>query len=227
MTMKKLILYHGSKDIIKQPEYGKGKPYNDYGLGFYCTENLDLAKEWACSENISGFANKYEFDTTGLAIMNLSSNKYMVLNWLAVLLQNRNFHLSTPLSRQGREYILKNFLPDYYNYDVIIGYRADDSYFSFARAFLSNEISLRQLGYAMKLGKLGEQYVLKSKKAFSHIRFLGSISANNSIYYEKRKERDDEARVAFQIELENEDLDGIFLNDILRQEMKQNDPRLL
>lgn len=227
MTMKKLILYHGSKDIIKQPEYGKGKPYNDYGLGFYCTENLDLAKEWACSENISGFANKYEFDTTGLAIMNLSSNKYMVLNWLAILLQNRNFHLSTPLSRQGREYILKNFLPDYYNYDVIIGYRADDSYFSFARAFLSNEISLRQLGYAIKLGKLGEQYVLKSKKAFSHIRFLDSISANNSIYYQKRKERDDEARAAFQIELENEDLDGIFLNDILRQEMKQNDPRLL
>lgn len=227
MTMKKLILYHGSKDIIKQPEYGKGKPYNDYGLGFYCTENLDLAKEWACSENIFGFANKYEFDTTGLAIMNLSSNKYMVLNWLAILLQNRNFHLSTPLSRQGKEYILKNFLPDYYNYDVIIGYRADDSYFSFARAFLSNEISLRQLGYAMKLGKLGEQYVLKSKKAFSHIRFLDSISANNSIYYEKRKERDDEARAAFQIELENEDLDSIFLNDILRQEMKQNDPRLL
>lgn len=39
-------LYHGSKDIIEHPRYGAGKPYNDYGRGFYCTESLDLAKEW-------------------------------------------------------------------------------------------------------------------------------------------------------------------------------------
>ena len=38
-------IYHGSKDIIKQPEYGKGKPHNDYGLGFYCTEDIEMAKE--------------------------------------------------------------------------------------------------------------------------------------------------------------------------------------
>ena len=40
-------IYHGSKDIIKIPLYGYGKKYNDYGLGFYCTENIELAKEWA------------------------------------------------------------------------------------------------------------------------------------------------------------------------------------
>ena len=38
-------LYHGSKYIIDKPTFGKGKPYNDYGLGFYCTENIDMAKE--------------------------------------------------------------------------------------------------------------------------------------------------------------------------------------
>ena len=30
-------LYHGSSHIVDQPKYGYGKPYNDYGLGFYCT----------------------------------------------------------------------------------------------------------------------------------------------------------------------------------------------
>ena len=224
--MGKIILYHGSPDIIEKPEYGKGKSYNDYGLGFYCTEHLELAKEWACTENVDGYANRYEFDTVGLAVLNLSSEEYTILNWLAILLQNRRLRLSTPVSRQGKEYLLKNFLPDYQKYDVIIGYRADDSYFSFARAFVTNGISLRQLGYAMKLGKLGEQYVLKSPKAFESIRFLDYVVADNSIYYATREARADAARADFQRELEKEDIDGIFMRDILREEMKQDDPRL-
>jgi len=61
-----LIIYHGSENIIEVPEYGKGKPYNDYGLGFYCTEYVELAKEWACDDKHGGFANKYILDTTGL-----------------------------------------------------------------------------------------------------------------------------------------------------------------
>ena len=45
-------LYHGSSDIIEKPVYGYGKPYNDYGLGFYCTDSLEMAKEWGrLSEN--------------------------------------------------------------------------------------------------------------------------------------------------------------------------------
>lgn len=52
-------LYHGSSKIIKKPMFGVGKRYNDYGLGFYCTESLDMAKEWGVSENNDGFANCY------------------------------------------------------------------------------------------------------------------------------------------------------------------------
>lgn len=92
--------------------------------------------------------------------------------------------------------------------------------------FVGNEISLKQLGYAMKLGKLGEQFVLKSPKAFEAIKFLDYTVADNTIYYAKRKARDDEAREAYQKELENEDLEGIFMRDIIREEIKQDDPRL-
>jgi hypothetical protein len=159
-------------------------------------------------------------------VLHLTAEEFSILNWLAILVQNRKARLSTPLARRGRDYLIQNFLPDYQNYDVIIGYRADDSYFSFARSFLSNEISLKQLGYAMKLGKLGEQFVLKSQKAFEAIRFIGYEVADNTIYYARRKTRDDEARVAYNRELENEDLNGIFMRDILREEMKNNDPRL-
>lgn len=224
--MSKLIIYHGSPEIREHPEYGKGKDYNDYGLGFYCTEHIELAKEWACSEGVDGYANRYEIETDELRILNLSSPEYTILNWLAILMLHRKGRLSTSLAVRGKEYLIENFLADFKSYDAIIGYRADDSYFSFARAFVSNQISLKQLGYAMRLGKLGEQFVLKSKKAFDTIKFLDYTVADNSIYYFKRKARDDEARAAYNKELENEDIEGIFMRDIIREEMKSNDPRL-
>lgn len=224
--MSKLILYHGSPEIIRIPVFGKGKSYNDYGQGFYCTEHLELAKEWACNENSDGYANKYEIDTTGLSVLNLSSDEYTTLHWLALLMNNRKFRVTTPVMKRGADWLKEHFLIDLSPYDAVIGYRADDSYFSFARAFMSNEISLSQLSYAMRLDKLGEQFVLKSPVAFEKIRFVSYEIADNTVYYAKRKARDDEARMTFRAELEKGDLDGLYMRDIVRQEVRPDDPRL-
>lgn len=116
-----------------------------------------LAKEWACTENLEGYANQYQLDMRNLSILNLT-NDYHMLNWLAILLENRSFELNNDeLMVQAKQYILDTFLPDYRNYDVIIGYRADDSYFQFAKDFIQGTISLKTLGEAMRLGKLDEQ----------------------------------------------------------------------
>ena len=224
--MSNLILYHGSPEIVRTPEYGKGKPYNDYGQGFYCTENLDLAKEWACGENTDGFVNRYEINPTELRILNLNSEKYTILQWLALLTKYRSIRISTPTMKRGIEWLNEHFLPEIKHYDAIIGYRADDSYFSFARAFVNNEISLHQLGYAMKLGELGEQFVLKSEKAFSLIQFISSEEVPNEVYFPKRKQRDDKARAAYREELEREDLNGLFIRDIVKEGIMPDDPRL-
>ena len=225
--MKKILLYHGSGKIVKIPEYGKGNAKNDYGLGFYCTKKLDLAKEWACSEGSSGFANKYELETSGLKIMRLNSNKYNILNWLAILLENRTFDIKTPVAAQAKQYILENFMPDYKTYDIIIGYRADDSYFSFSRSFLDNGISLEQLKNAMHLGKLGEQIVLKSQNAFQKISFLEAEAADGSIFFPKRKSRDTKARTAYlQMLGQTQVQDSIYVMDLIRQNIKNNDPIL-
>ena len=170
--------------------------------------------------------NKYEIDLSNLKVLNLSSDEYTILHWLAILMKNRKVRLSTPVMKRGREWLIEHFLPDTKDYDAIIGYRADDSYFSFARAFVNNEISLNQLSYAMRLGKLGEQVVLKSKKAFDEIMFVSYEVCDNTIYYAKRKARDDEAREAFNAELEKEDLNGLFMRDIIREEVKTDDARL-
>ncbi len=224
--MGKIVLYHGSNEKIEKPLFGKGKIYNDYGQGFYCTEHIELAKEWSCNEGVDGFANKYELDTTGLKILNLSGEEFTILHWLALLAENRRFRISTPVMRRGIQWLKENFLVDVSEYDVIVGYRADDSYFSFARAFLNNEISLSQLNYAMRLGKLGEQYVLKTKKAFDQMEFISAELADNTIYYARRKMRDDEARSAFFEEMEKEDLNGIYMRDLIREEMTSDDVRL-
>lgn len=224
--MSKITLYHGSSEIISKPLYGKGKAYNDYGQGFYCTEHLELAKEWACTEGKDGFANEYGLEMEGLHVLRLSGEEYHILHWLTLLLEYRKVRLGTPGMRRGVEWLRKHFLLDISDYDVIIGYRADDSYFSFARAFVNNEISLEQLSYAMRLGKLGEQIVLKSSRVFSEIEFLGYHIADSAEYYVKRKNRDEEARNAFFKELEREDMEGIYIRDLLRREVSIHDLRL-
>jgi len=221
-------IYHGSTGIIKKPEYGKGNNRNDYGLGFYCTENLELAKEWACGDKCGGFANIYTIDTSKLSIFNLSRPQYGFMDWLAVLVNNRIFSITSPMAEEAKEYLTEHFLPDLSSFDAITGYRADDSYFTFAMDFLSNIISLRQLSRAMRFGNLGEQFVLKSKNAFDALQFEHSEVADGEVYYPKRKKRDSDARKEYltkerKITRTSED---IFMLDILRQEMKQGDERL-
>lgn len=224
--MSKLTLFHGSSEIIEKPLFGKGKTYNDYGKGFYCTESEELAKEWACTEGVDGYANQYEIETDGLNIVRVSSKEYTILHWLALLMSYRKIKITTPVMKRGTEWLKEHFLVNLEEYDVVIGYRADDSYFSFARAFVNNEISLKQLNYAMQLGKLGEQFVLKTEKAFEAIRYIGHQSADNTIYYARRKARDEEARTAFMAELEREDMNGLYMRDLIREGVTADDARL-
>ncbi len=220
-------LFHGSQKIIRLPIFGAGNPRNDYGLGLYCTTDIDLAKEWACSEEDNGFANRYRLETDGLLHLYLNDGGYNILNWLAILLENRTFDLSLPTSVRARKYILDNFLPNYGKYDIITGYRADDSYFSFSRAFLSNGITLEQLNRAMSLGKLGEQVVIKSRAAFNRLQFVEAIPADASVYYSRRMQRDRSARLAFQKMLqEDPGPNAIYISDIIKEGWKEDDPRL-
>ena len=78
----------------------------------------------------------------------------------------------------------------------------------------------------MKLGKLGEQFVLMTPKAFEQIRYVSHEVVDSTEYYVKRKARDEEARAAYLAMLEEADEDGIYLRDITRGEVKPNDIRL-
>lgn len=224
MSFVKLL--HGTDHIIEKPEINIGNPHNDYGQGFYCTRVEKMACEWACKKNTDGFVNVYDFDDEGLKILNLSDGQHTVLNWIALLLQYRTFRLDTELSVNARNYLIEHYSVNLSDYDTVIGYRADDSYFQYAEAFVSNSLSLSSLNKALRLGKLGEQTVIISQKGFERLKFVEAFPVDKNIYYPEFIDRDTKARETYSKEIKTNSSyrDEIFVLDILREEMSNNDP---
>lgn len=215
-----MLIYHGSTLKIEKPNYEKGKPTNDFGKGFYCTDDLEKAKEWACKERKNGYVNSYEINIKDLKVLDLTSDKYNVLNWISILLKNRTFNIHNQIAYDAKAYLQKYYI-DTTKYDIVIGYRADDSYFSYAQNFLENSLSLNNLEKAMKLGNLGIQIVLVSKKAFKKIKYIESIEVNKDIYYSKFINNDIEARENYRKMKSNKNDE--FIIDIMRKDNVRNE----
>ena len=141
--------------------------------------------------------------------------------------RHRTYWQDGSISEEAKDYLQKNFCVDMAEYDIIMGYRADDSYFTFAQDFISNVIPLGKLKTAMHLGELGVEVVLKSRRAFESIRFQGYEEAEPEIYYAKKSERDIRARKAYRSEKSSDDLiNDIYMIDIMREGMKNGDARI-
>jgi len=226
--MDKITLLHGSDHIIKQPQLKMGKENNDYGKGFYCTELPEMAKEWACKNNTDGFINEYVLDRENLKVLDLLDGNHTVLNWIALLLKYRVFTINNEIALDSKKYIIDNFSVDTNGFDVIIGYRADDSYFSYAQSFIHNALPVSSLTKALKLGELGKQIVLISEKAFENLKFVKAEGVDKRIYYPKFIARDNKAREDYRKDIKNGNsyMEDIFVMDIMRGNIKNDDPRI-
>lgn len=215
--MKKII-YHGSSVIVKAPSLLKSKKNNDYGQGFYCTEDEELAKEWSCKNDDNGIVNIYELELDDLKVLDLREDKYSILNWIAILLKHRTFSLNSTLYKYYKEQFINKYYITVNEYDVVIGFRADDSYFSFANAFVSNTLPVRLLESAMYLGDLGYQIVIVSDYGISKLKYLNSFYVNHNEYNFRYVCRDLEARQIYNtlIEKELSFKEDKFIVDILR-----------
>ncbi len=226
--MAAITLFHGSDHVIKNPTLAQGKDTNDYGKGFYCTLLPEMAKEWACKQNTDGFVNEYRFCNAGLNVLNLLDGEHTVMNWIALLLQHRIFTINDAIAQDAKAYLIDNFSIDTSGYDVVVGYRADDSYFSYAQSFVHNALPLRSLSKALTLGKLGEQTVLVSEKAFGGLEFVKAEPVEKELYYPKFIARDANARQEYRTEIKGSRSyrDDIFVMDIIREEIGNDDPRI-
>ena len=219
-------VFHGSSVEIPEPLLGRGKPNNDYGRGFYCTEDIEMAREWACKGNEPpAFVNIYDLSTDGLSVLDLSNPGYTVLNWMAVLLANRTFDLDTEIAMEVRDYLLSNFMPPVEDYDVVVGYRADDSYFNYAASFVNNTLSLQRLGEAMHLGRLGIQVALRTERAFSGLTYMGAEEVLWSAYHPRYVMRDTAARSEWRdvVKRAGRAADDMFAIDVIRKGLRHGD----
>ena len=172
-------IYHGSKKLVENPIYKGSTKDNDYGPAFYLTADLESAKEWACRNNSAGFVNEYSIDLANLKVLDLTDKtKWSVINWIAILVHfrylERNFRKA---HSKSLKFLEEHYYIDIEQYDVIIGFRADDAYFRFPLDFISNQITVDQLQYVYTLGNLGIQYVLISQKAINSLKYLKSYFA--------------------------------------------------
>lgn len=193
--MDKIILFHGSPDKIINPVFGRGEDKHDYGKGFYLTESIELASEWAvCRPNdLNGWVHKYEFETEGLKILDFQGES--VLTWLAELMKHRDAANSKRYRVLAQKFIAKYGI-ETEEYDVIKGWRANASYFYIAKAFVRDEIDLDILEELLSLGGLGIQYCIKSEKAYSQLHEIQEalISVEYDVFNQKYNERDVQGR---------------------------------
>ena len=193
--MAKITLYHGTPDKLVVPKYGGGDEKHDYGKGFYLTENIELAKEWAvCRPNdLNGWVHMYELDVDGLKILDFQQRD--VLSWLAELMKHRDAADSKRYRMLAGKFIEKYGI-DTSDYDVIRGWRANASYFYIAKEFVRDNIDVDILEELLSLGGLGIQYCIKSEAAYARLKEKRDqlLSVPYAEFNDRYNQRDVEAR---------------------------------
>jgi hypothetical protein len=211
-----MVVYHGSENTIKQPVYGKGVQYNDYGRGFYMTKDKGLAGEWAVLTTAkAGYINEYRFDANSLMVLNL--DRLPIKYWVAILMDNRKGQYTDIVLQDIKSYKQK-YLIDISGFDAIIGWRADDSYFQFVEDFVSRNLSIENLQKSMHLGNLGQQVCIKSERAFAKLEFIRSHQAELQRYYQNAVDRDNEARMAYRkLVSSGKAREGTLISDLMQE----------
>ena len=219
--MSKIVIYHGSPRVVEEPIFNFASQINDYGYGFYCTQDIEIAKEWANRSTKNGILNSYLLDMNNLKVLDLTEPEFSPLPWITVLLAHRK--LSNELLKRYRlplEYLNRHYSLDISQFDVIIGYRADDAYFKFPLLFMDNNLTLERLEEIYKLGDLGKQLFIQSERAFSKLKYIDSKQVGKEYFY-KYRDRLNAAKQKFeQIRDEEMYTAGTRLRDLMLGEKK-------
>ena len=193
--MEKVILFHGTPAEMVVPTYGLGDEKHDYGKGFYLTEDIELAKEWAVCrpDKQNGWVHKFALELDGLRILDFQ--KLDVLAWIAELMKHRNASDSKRYRVLSAKFI-DRYGVDTEGYDVIKGWRANASYFYIAKEFVRDNVDVDILEDLLSLGGLGIQYCLKTPKAYENLEedYDGIIKVDYDEFNVKYNQRDAVAR---------------------------------
>ena len=152
-------IYHGSIEIVVNPEIRKTNRTLDFGVGFYDTTSHEQAVLWVTrkikEKNLNrGFVNLYEFDEKSLSGLKCLVFDFPTEKWVDFVMQNR---------------MNSDFEHDY---DIVYGPVANDKvYASFALyegGFLSKQMLISEL----KTYKLVDQYLFHTDRSLQILKFI-------------------------------------------------------
>lgn len=163
----KLIIYHGSDNIINNPRNDGGRKFSDFGKGFYATTNIEMAKSWAARRRDKpAYVNKYIINVEGLNSLTFDLD----IHWLLFIAYNRGLILNKEVKD-----ILDKKYADISEYDVIIGPTADDRMFDTLNLFFNNNITMDHCLQALNSMDLDVQYNIKTYTGIQSITFASSM----------------------------------------------------
>lgn len=198
-----LILYHGNRDKSMVPTFGTGRKNKDYGQGFYVTLDKELGKEWAWGSYNTGakaYIHTYEIDIAGLRVCDFTELNNITC--IAELEANRTQNTDDRDALEDRiELFIEKFKLDTSAFDIIVGYRADDSYFTYLTDFVWASIYRDQVNCIWNIGN-DIELCIKSERAFERLRQI-DIEEVPREYKGCYKKRRDEVRKIYRKALED------------------------
>lgn len=147
----KIIIYHGSYEIVQYPNIIVGKNTKDFSYGFYCTRIKEEAEKWV-SKYKTPVINSYE-------LADISDLKVKVFEeyneeWLDFIVHCRN----------GGEH----------DYDVVEGFMCDDTILDNLEEYINGYIDKSRFLDMMKFNWSDNQISFHTVKALKRIKFISS-----------------------------------------------------
>jgi hypothetical protein len=159
-----VVVYHGSTSLFDKIEVAKGKPYKDFGRGFYITESKKHASNLALrnkrieieryGRQCEAYLYTYELNISKLSGFNVKEFGAADLEWVQFVLANRKVRNRT------------------HNFDVVIGPTANDDTMVVINAYLDeiygkvgSEDALNTLLKNIEAEKLPGQIYFSSNEA--------------------------------------------------------------
>ena len=147
--MPERIIYHGSQQVVRQPEIRPTKYSKDFSVGFYCTVLKEQAMRWAVRFPVTGYVNEFVYvENPDLRIKRFDC---MTEEWLDFIAACRN----------GEDH----------SFDIVEGPMANDTIFNYVQDFIDGNISREAFWALAKFKRPTHQICFHTEDALTTLNF--------------------------------------------------------
>lgn len=151
-----ITLYHGSNQIVDEPEIRTAKYNKDFYYGFYCTLIKEQAIKWATRYQSTGYLNEYSY--TENPELKIKKFETMTEEWL--------------------DFIADCRLGKAHDYDIVEGPMANDTIFNYVQDFIDGNISRAAFWELAKFKKPTHQISFHTARALTTLKFEKGYGVN-------------------------------------------------